>query len=164
MFFFAMTFGYLAFGDNCEGTVLNNYAKTDELANIARIGMGFANVFSFPLMFSGLREALIALVIFCAPSCEETAELVFFQHGLRAIMLEFIILVTGLVTDASLVVGFVGFICGSAIIYVIPCYLFAHAYGQSHYSQNPKEVRLVKAIGVIGVALMFAGAYATVAF
>ena len=58
MFFFAMTFGYLAFGDNCEGTVLNNYAKTDELANIARIGMGFANVFSFPLMFSGLREAM----------------------------------------------------------------------------------------------------------
>lgn len=31
-------------------------AKEDMLANIARFGMGFANVFSLPLMFSGLRS------------------------------------------------------------------------------------------------------------
>ena len=33
-----------------------NQDNSDMLANIARLGMGFANVFSTPLMFSGLRH------------------------------------------------------------------------------------------------------------
>ena len=33
-------------------------AKNDMLANIARFGMGFANVFSLPLMFSSLTEVI----------------------------------------------------------------------------------------------------------
>lgn len=163
LFFLSMIFGYRTFGMYCEGTVLNNYAKNDSLANIGRIGMGLANVFSFPLMFSGLREAVLALIVWVSPSSEDTTELVVFQNSLSAVMLAIITVIAILVTDASLVVGLVGSICGAAIIYVIPCFLFVRACEQSQYSRNPTELVIVKVIGFIGVILMFAGAWATLA-
>ena len=45
-------------------------AATDLLANIARLGMGFANVFSLPLMFSGLREATLVLLSTAVPDAD----------------------------------------------------------------------------------------------
>eukprot|EP00435_Cladocopium_sp_Y103_P026946 s1202_g6.t1 len=67
LFAITMLLGYATFGPNCEGVILNNYAKNDMLANIARFGMGFANVFSLPLMFSGLREATLVLLATANP-------------------------------------------------------------------------------------------------
>jgi amino acid permease len=116
IFALAMTLGYGTFGGLANGVVLNNYSKKDTLANIARLGMGLANVFSFPLMFSGLREANIALLICINPSNSGTFELIRFQNALSAAMLFVILLVAILVTDAGLVVGLVGAVCGSAII------------------------------------------------
>lgn len=164
LFFIAMVVGYATFGQYCEGTVLNNYARDDSLANVARIGMGLANVFSFPLMFSGLREAVLALIVWISPDMEEFTELVSFQNALSASMLTMITIIAVLVTDASLVVGLVGSICGAATIYVIPCFLYVKACSLSQLKRNPVEIFCVKVVGSVGIVLMFAGAWATLAF
>lgn len=163
LFFMSMVFGYMTFANDCEGTVLNNYSQDDTLANVARVGMGFANVFSFPLMFSGLREAAVTLIVWISPACEEVSEYVSFQNCLSAAMLAVIIATAVVVTDASLVVGLVGSLCGAASIYVIPCFLFVRACKQVQMTKNSWELALVTAIGCTGVALMFAGAWATLA-
>jgi amino acid permease len=159
----AMMFGYSTFGALSDGVILNNYSPTDLLANIARVGMGLANVFSFPLMFSGLREASIALLTFMSPSNAATYDLVTFQNALSTVMLGAITVLAIIITDAGMVVGLVGAICGSAIIYVIPCLLFDRASGKflSDGKYKLAEQCLVRFIGFIGLILIVAGALAT---
>jgi len=70
-----------------------------------------------------------------------------------------------IVTDASIVIGLVGAICGSAIIYVIPCFLFDAAtskfLGQGDDLHHPMEIYLVRGLGFAGVFVMIAGSVAT---
>merc|ERR1711957_1148145 len=165
-----MMAGYATFGGNSEGVILNNYAADDMPANVARVGMGLANVFSYPLMFSGLREQAIALIVFFMPDMQSTTELIIFQNGLSTVMLVIITIVAILVTDASIVVGLVGSICGSATIYVIPCFLYDRCMCSLTDTQKDDAVYgtrqkvLVRLIGVVGCFLMVAGAVATLVF
>jgi len=165
LFATTMLLGYATFGDRAEGVVLNNYAKEDMLANIARFGMGFANVFSLPLMFSGLREATLVLLATAVPDTV-VFDQVWFQNALSALMLGVIAVLGIIVTDVSTVIGLVGAICGSAIIYVIPCLLFDRAsskfLGLGDERAHPYERMLVQTIGFTGVVLMFAGSMASI--
>lgn len=162
MFAVAMLFGYMTFSQSSNSVILNNYAKDDLMVNIARLGMGLANVFSFPLMFSGLREQAIELICFAMPSQRPTTEYVWFQNLLTTIMLALITIIAILVTDASIVVGLVGSLCGSATIYVIPCILFDRCTAKFPSLCGPTEHTLVRIIGGLGVFLMIAGAVVTV--
>ena len=52
--------GFLTFGSNAQGLILNNYATSDPLAFIARLGIGMSIIFSYPLNFVGLRGGVRA--------------------------------------------------------------------------------------------------------
>lgn len=156
-----MMFGYATFGKGADAVILNNYATNDSMATVARIGMGLANVFSFPLMFSGLRESTISLLSFAVASMEDTCNYVWFQNMLSTVMLSLISVVAILVTDAGIVVGLVGAIAGSAIIYVIPCLLFDRAERKfSDPTRTSTKQRLAQVIGCCGLGLMVMGTYA----
>mmetsp|Transcript_46413 Transcript_46413/g.86734 ORF Transcript_46413/g.86734 Transcript_46413/m.86734 type:complete len:486 (+) Transcript_46413:92-1549(+) len=165
LFATSMLLGFATFGHHAEGVILNNYDNADMLANIARFGMGFANVFSLPLMFSGLREAALALLGMWAPANAELYDQVWFQNVLSSGLLAVVAALGIIITDAGVVIGLVGAICGSAIIYVIPCFLFDAAtskfLSQGDDLSHPYEIYLVRAIGCIGVFIMFAGSVAT---
>jgi sodium-coupled neutral amino acid transporter 11 len=162
LFTASMLLGYFTFGSLSDGVILNNYAANDMVANVARMGMGLANVFSFPLMFSGLREQALALIVYFAPSLESTCDLVMFQNALSTTMLVLITSIAAMVTDASLVVGLVGSICGSATIYVLPTFLFDKATRKHDLVVVTQSERaLVRMIGATGIILMVAGACAT---
>jgi len=164
----SMLFGYATFGAIASGVVLNNYATTDGMANAARFGMGIANLLSFPLMFSGLREAALALMAFFSPSMVKTFGLVWFQNALSAGLLVLIIAAAVVLTDAGLVVGLVGSICGSTIIYIVPCLLFERAcrtfLDDAHRVSNFGERIIVRIIGLIGIILAITGTWASVVF
>eukprot|EP00927_Polykrikos_kofoidii_P034638 TRINITY_DN29350_c0_g2_i1.p1 TRINITY_DN29350_c0_g2~~TRINITY_DN29350_c0_g2_i1.p1 ORF type:complete len:482 (+),score=53.16 TRINITY_DN29350_c0_g2_i1:181-1626(+) len=164
MFAGAMLLGYMTFGTLSDGVILNNYAANDMLANVARIAMGFANMFSFPLMFSGLREQSLALLAYSCPRGQALFDAVGFQNLLSTVMLVIIMTIAVLVTDIRLVVGLVGSICGSATIYVLPCVLFDRA--SSRYltpgNYNFSERLLVRSIAFVGLCLMLGGAIAAV--
>ena len=53
--------GYLTFGAASQGLILNNYATSDPLAFIARLGIGMSIIFSYPLNMVGLREGVLAM-------------------------------------------------------------------------------------------------------
>jgi len=167
LFAICMTVGYATFGANSAGVILNNYAPGDSLATVARIGMGLANVFSFPLMFSGLREATLALICFAWPQMTDTCELVLFQNAMSAGLLSVITFATVMLTDVGIVVGLVGAIAGSTIIYVIPCLLFETTMRKhmdvDGVTKNFGERLLVRGIGTIGLLLIVGGTIATLA-
>jgi len=56
MYFWIMSVGYLTFGENSSGLILNNYSEKDSIITAARIAMGFAVTFGFPLGFCGMRD------------------------------------------------------------------------------------------------------------
>eukprot|EP00929_Paragymnodinium_shiwhaense_P022171 TRINITY_DN14237_c0_g1_i7.p1 TRINITY_DN14237_c0_g1~~TRINITY_DN14237_c0_g1_i7.p1 ORF type:complete len:410 (+),score=25.75 TRINITY_DN14237_c0_g1_i7:74-1231(+) len=154
IFMVAMVAGYSTFGSLSQGVILNNYAFSDMPANIARLGMGAANMLSFPLMFSGLREAVLALIAFSCPSYAPLCDQVWYQNILSGIMVGVISLSAVIITDASLVVGLVGSICGSAIIYVIPCLLYERASHRFNLGNDKPPGFSLVAVRAIGAVLL----------
>jgi amino acid permease len=163
LFGVAMIFGFLTHTFGSDSVILNNYHTDDLLANIARLSMGLANALSFPLMFSGLREQAIELICFFAPSKSEMTHYRKFQDALSTVFVLLIVVLAVLITDASIVVGLVGSLCGAATIYVVPCLLFDRSCAAFPRLESQRERLVVRIIGIVGVVLMFAGAYATVA-
>merc|ERR1719160_2217708 len=96
------------------------------------------------------------------PSYADTTEYISFQNSLSAFMLAFVIALAVLITDASIVVGLVGSLCGAATIYVIPCFLFDRCTIKGDHLCTFTERIVVRTIGICGVFLMIAGAIVTV--
>jgi len=153
-----MIAGFRTFGQSSEGVILENYSEEDTLANIAQLGIACSILVSFPLMFSGLREALLELMCIACPSCQERSESVMFQNGLSVIFLVLITVGAFFFTDAGLVIGLVGAICGSAIIYIVPCILYASALEKfGNKDKHHWEIILVKSVACIGVVFAVLG-------
>ena len=58
----ASAFGFLTFGGNCSGMILNNYSLADPLATVARGYTGLSILFGYPLMMAGLRSSIFELM------------------------------------------------------------------------------------------------------
>merc|ERR1719506_1952941 len=146
--------GYSTFGDKADGVILNNYAEEDQVINVARIGMGLSIIASFPLMFSGLREAVMTLL----ERADVDLGLVWQQDLLSVLMLIVILTIALFLTDAGLVVGVVGAVCGSAIIYVIPSVLYAAAIEKFlSPDKHRAELGALRCLAVGGVVLGVSG-------
>lgn len=63
MFFFSliMSVGFLTFGGNSMGLILNNYASSDVGASFARLAIGGAILTSYPFAFSALVDGILDL-------------------------------------------------------------------------------------------------------
>jgi sodium-coupled neutral amino acid transporter 11 len=151
--------GYSTFGESSDGVILNNYAEDDQVINVARIGMGLSIIASFPLMFSGLREAVMTLL-------ERTGAdlvLVWQQDLLSVVMLFMILSIALFLTDAGLVVGVVGAVCGSSIIYVIPSVLYAGAIEKFlSPDKHRMELGTLRCLAIGGVVLGVSGVLTSV--
>jgi sodium-coupled neutral amino acid transporter 11 len=111
---------FRAFGSAAQPVIFSNFAKGDMAGTIAQVSMGLAIVCSFPLMFSGLREAICSLAEQVGADSARTG----FQNKVSVICLAMVLAICTVMTDAGFVCGVVGAICGTLIIYVIPCVLF----------------------------------------
>ncbi|CAK9051513.1 unnamed protein product [Durusdinium trenchii] len=60
IYLWVMAVGYLTFGSNADGLILNNYSEKDVLITTARFAISFAVVFAFPLGFTGLRDSMMS--------------------------------------------------------------------------------------------------------
>lgn len=163
LFGITMVAGYQTFGTAADGVILKNYSREDWPVNVARIGMGLSIVASFPLMFSGLRESVVTLLKRAYPERSDEFDGVRYQDVLSLAMVALIMGCAMLLADVGVVVGIVGSVCGSAIIYIIPCSLYAAALQspQMDSVKHANEIIGAKfAIG-FGVVLGVAGLYAT---
>lgn len=146
------------FGTSAHAVVLQNYARDDTLANGARIGMGFSIIASFPLMFSGLREAVIELLVMTWPQLDDYLVQIWIQNVLSGGLLMLVTACAVMLADASLVVGVVGAVCGSAVIYIIPCVLYSAAMcNVLSKDRHMLEIAMASSVAVIGGVLGVVG-------
>mmetsp|Transcript_12742 Transcript_12742/g.20625 ORF Transcript_12742/g.20625 Transcript_12742/m.20625 type:complete len:588 (+) Transcript_12742:49-1812(+) len=173
----AMLVGYQTFGSPTQSVITESYSSNDMLINVARLCIGFSILFSFPIMFSGLREAILQLLTdFAHVECEQ----VWKQDVITVVMVVVIAFLTSILTDVGLVVGLVGPICGIAAIFLMPCTLYAAAlkwrvsslvdsstsdFHSDAYDKNMyAQIFLARSLSVLGVFLMIGGVYATFAY
>jgi hypothetical protein len=54
--------GFLTFGGNASGLILNNYSSKDALMGVSRIAVAVSLVFSYPLAFTGMRDGVLDIL------------------------------------------------------------------------------------------------------
>lgn len=158
----AMIVGYQTFGSSTQSVITQSYAQTDMLMNVARLCIGISILASFPIMFSGLREAVVQLLTDVAGlNCSE----VWKQNIITLVMVTIIALLTQLLTDPGVVVGLVGAVCGITCIFLLPCTLYAAALSVDVMAHNVRlQLMLTWIFRLLGVFLMVGGVYATFKF
>lgn len=142
-----MAGGFLTFGSAANGLILNNYATSDPLAFLARLGIGLSIVFSYPLNFVGLRDGILSI----AGKAEEGKK----NSVHVAVTVALMLLMNGaslFIKDLGLIVGLGGAILGSALVYIYPALMAAcetsGAMGKAEKLMN---------WGLTGVGVFFAG-------
>ncbi len=145
-----MAGGYLTFGSASQGLILNNYATSDPLALVARLGIGVSIIFSYPLNFLGLREGLLTMLKL--DGNKQTT------HWGATLLLMALMNGTSLfLKDLGLVVGLGGAVLGSALVYILPAFMAIFEKGGALSTKAEKLGNW--ALAALGVFFAALGSY-----
>jgi amino acid permease len=110
----SMVAGFLTFGSQSQGLILNNYSNKDPLATLARAGIALAILFGYPFTFAALRDGLWDFV---RTSKDARTE----QFSLLTVGLMSILTVSAIaLKDVSFVVSLSGSLFGSFLMFTAP--------------------------------------------
>ena len=130
LFIFIMSIGFMTFGGNSLGFVLNNYSNKDPLATVARFAIGLALITGFPFTFSALRDGILDLA-----KLKDTAR----NNAFYPITISVLSLLTGLalvLKDVGFVVSISGAMFGCAVMFIIPAIMNIANIKQSEKKYN----------------------------
>lgn len=155
--------GFLTFGSNCQGSILDSYSKKDVLANVARALFACSVITTYPVVFAGLKPAFKAIIL----STKKKLHLERVRDGTlldQAITITGIALITLLsvsIPNLGIVNALCGAIGGSALIYIFPTIMYL--LGPVKPGKVKTIIERVANWGllVFGVLMTFLGVYAT---
>lgn len=141
--------GFLTFGANSAGLILNNYSPKDTLMGLSKIAVALSLVFSYPLAFAGFRDGLLDLMKLKNKKDDSA-----FLNILSVGILSAITVAALVIPDVSFVMAFAGTTFGNALIYIFPALMFRGAIKKvSKPTKLQKfEVKLATACALIGSA------------
>ncbi|CAM9652038.1 unnamed protein product [Chrysoparadoxa australica] len=157
-------FGFLTFGGNSSGLILNNYAASDGFAAAARVVVALSIMFSYPLCFVGLRDGILELRGITKPS--DTM-----RTSWTVGLVGFVSLLSVFLTDLGFVNSFGGTLIANCIIYIFPATMFltpvrrAVKKGALNLAEKgllKMEFLGAKAIVALGVVMAILGAIISV--
>jgi len=151
-----MIFVFLTFGHQTMAVTMDNYAANDHLANTARVAISIGLIGCFPLLFSGMREALVELLNDLLPSCVETFQTIIFQNCFSLMLLIVVIWVANASRRLDLLLINAGrCCCGSLLIYTIPgiIYLGATRRHTSWANLTVSHLVLTVMVGIFGIVM-----------
>ena len=137
--------GYSTFGLSTSAMILNNYSTNDILISISRFCVGISLIFSYPLLFVGLKSGTIDLInqmksiipqIFSSSQKknkqqqEKPQQLVVTiqqkhsNNKLTILLLSIITLLATHITDLTFVASMSGALLGTSLIFIFPTIMF----------------------------------------
>jgi amino acid permease len=147
--------GFLTFGENSSGFILDNYSYRDHLASASRLGVALSVIFAYPLLFLGGRDGWIALLGISNGTRRSTTLLLLSTVTVLAIF----------VSDLTFVLSFSGATLSAAIIYIFPPLMFQalvlNCTCMQTYVSN-REIKESQAMLWLGAILGVCGAVVTV--
>jgi sodium-coupled neutral amino acid transporter 11 len=115
---YMMIVGFLTFGGACKGMILNNYSTLDACATICRLFMGVSLLGSYAFLGNAMKKAWYEIFY----KGKDISDKIHYRTSQF-----FIGIITSLalaVSDAGFVVSVTGALLGSALIYMIPSFIF----------------------------------------
>jgi len=146
-----MVSGFLTFGGAADGYILNNYATTDKLAQLARLAIGGSIVTTYPLLHQGLRD---------------TVQEALAQNGVTAsrqsitfAMVLSIMLVGMKLTNLGVVAAVSGALVSTSLVYVLPSIMFGQMLAARKDKSSVAKLELLgsRLITVLGVFMVAVG-------
>lgn len=164
VYIFVSWVGFLTFGGNASGLILNNYSNRDFLATLARVAIGLGIVCTYPLTFTALRDSIFDLV----GTSEDTRNRLFVPATLG--ILSAITFAALQVSNVGKVASFSGALIGSLMNFICPAMMnIANYHHDRRQSPQTPPTRREKielagnyAMGVMGVIFMVIGVYLNV--
>jgi amino acid permease len=163
LFVYIMSVGFMTFGGNSLGFVLNNYSTKDPLATVGRFAIGLALITGFPFTFSALRQGVMDLAGLKGASRD---------NAFAAVTVGGLGLLTALalvLKDVGFVVSISGAMFGCAVMFIIPAILnianirkSARNGGQELSSGANMEVAANYGMMATGLAMAVIGVSVTV--
>lgn len=152
---FMMSMGFLTFGGASKGMILNNYSTIDAGATLCRLLMGVSLLGSYAFLSNAMKKAFYQIFY---KGKEVTDKMHYRTTQLSVGVLTALAL---LIDDAGFVVSVVGAVLGSALIYMIPSYLFLKSTKRriDNGSLTPSKTLKIERwfnIGLIGLGAFLA--------
>eukprot|EP00537_Pseudo-nitzschia_pungens_P017002 CAMPEP_0172398246 /NCGR_PEP_ID=MMETSP1061-20121228/34803_1 /TAXON_ID=37318 /ORGANISM="Pseudo-nitzschia pungens, Strain cf. pungens" /LENGTH=260 /DNA_ID=CAMNT_0013130655 /DNA_START=138 /DNA_END=920 /DNA_ORIENTATION=- len=157
------TLGFLTFGQNSMGFILDNYSYRDPLATVARFGVAVSVVFAYPLLFHGGRDGLLSLLqtLSASPPRITATNVVSESNLLTVLLLGTVTTLAIYVNDLTFVLSISGATMSSLIIYILPPIMFSALVQNCCCYVNEdteRDVKLGTFMMVLGIVLGGAGA------
>ena len=148
-------FGFLTFGGNCDGYILNNYSTNDRLATICRVAIAFSILFTYPITFMGFRDGLLDVIEL--PVEQQTSS------NINIVTIVLLVIVTTLAAICK-DLGFINAVGGgtlaTAIVFVFPALMYQAAIERQPGPPSPgerQEVKFTMGLMVVGVIMGIVG-------
>jgi amino acid permease len=161
MYGIIMYAGFLTFGGNSLGFILNNYSSNDVLATIARAAIGFGILFGYPLTFVALRDGALDLLKLNSSASTPLTIALMAMLTVGALNL----------TNLGKVVAFSGSLIGSNLIYTVPAIMnLKNIYREARSKKDGKAVlnraqaidrNINVGLMAMGVGISIIGVYVT---
>jgi len=116
---YMMIVGFLTFGGASKGMILNNYSTLDAGATFCRLLMGVSLLGSYAFLSHATKKAFYQ--IFYKGQEEITDKM---HYRTTRLLVGTLTALALLINDAGFVVSVTGAVFGSALIYMVPSYLF----------------------------------------
>ena len=156
---YIMCVGYLTFGGNSLGFVLNNYSGQDTLATYARVAIGAAILTGYPFTFSALREGLMDLMNISEDKRKKTL------RPLTIVLLSLITIMALLLKDVGFVVSLSGSLFGCSLMFIVPAIMtIQNSKNLRRKSGNGNSLEISMNYGIIllGIVLTVIGTGITI--
>jgi sodium-coupled neutral amino acid transporter 11 len=115
-----MAFGFLTFGGNANGVILNNFSTIDPWASLCRLLMAVCVMGGYPFLIAGCRSEMLELWK-RRTQREPTRRL---EKTITATLLSILAGLGMVIKNAGFVIGLNGALMGSAMVYIFPSLLF----------------------------------------
>lgn len=151
--------GFLTFGDNCSGDMLNNYSTNDILATLCRMAIAFSVLFTYPIVFVGVRDGFIDLLLI--PIDQQTNLL---HVGITILLLLIITIMATCFQNLGMVTTLSGATLATVLTYVFPTLMY-HSTIKNLRSRatihQRMEVLIAMIIMCLGITIGFIGIVTT---
>mmetsp|Transcript_13769 Transcript_13769/g.27854 ORF Transcript_13769/g.27854 Transcript_13769/m.27854 type:complete len:564 (-) Transcript_13769:49-1740(-) len=171
--------GYLTFGSSTTPMILSNYSTKDILLSLSRFAVGLSLIFSYPLLFVGLRDGIIDLLNQISPlfskknkTQQQQKSLVLTQSQSNRVTVGLISFITALalkITDLAFVASMSGALLGTSLIFIFPPLMFRSALKNESERKNTPYTKLQKferrlCSVIVGLGVFIAGVGAKMAW
>lgn len=132
-----IAFGFLTFGGNSNGVILNNYSTFDTGATICRFLTAISVIGGYPFLISACRSEFLELWHLRSGRTTASRKM---EKRTTFVMLLTLTLASMVISNAGFVIGLVGAIMGSAMVYIVPSLLYL-AYTGKMVGTKRKRIR-----------------------